>query len=50
MQRLLFAVRPTDPLTFVGVASLLGIIALLACWLPASRATKIHPVEALREQ
>jgi putative ABC transport system permease protein len=50
MQRLLYAVRPTDPLTFVGVASLLGTIALLACWLPASRATRIHPAEALREQ
>jgi ABC-type antimicrobial peptide transport system permease subunit len=50
MQRLLFEVTPTDPLTFAAVALLLGGMALLACWLPARRATKIHPMEALREQ
>jgi predicted permease len=50
MQRLLFEVRPTDPLTFATVALLLGGIALIACWLPARRAANVHPVEALREQ
>src|SRR5262245_9813451 len=48
MQRLLFEVRPTDPLTFVAVALLLGGIALCACWLPARRAAKVDPMEALR--
>jgi putative ABC transport system permease protein len=50
MQRLLFEVRPTDPLTFVAVALLLGGMALFACWLPARRAAGIHPMQALREQ
>jgi len=48
MQRLLFEVGPTDPTTFASVALLLGGIALFACWLPARRAAKIHPMEALR--
>jgi len=48
MERLLFEVKPTDPLTFSAVSLLLGGIALLACWLPARRAAKIDPVEALR--
>jgi predicted permease len=48
MQRLLFEVRPTDPLTFAAVALLLGGIALLACWLPARRAARVDPMEALR--
>ena len=50
MQRLLFEVRPTDPLTFAAVALLLGGMALFACWLPARRATRIHPMEALRSE
>ena len=50
MQRLLFEVRPTDPFTFAAVALLLGGMALFACWLPARRAAKIHPMDALREQ
>jgi putative ABC transport system permease protein len=48
LQRLLFEVKPTDPLTFAGVSLLLVCVALFACWLPARRAAKIHPMEALR--
>jgi ABC-type antimicrobial peptide transport system permease subunit len=47
---LLLGVGTTDPLTFVGVAILLFAIALLACWIPARRATKVNPVVALRHE
>jgi putative ABC transport system permease protein len=48
MVTMLFAVSVTDPLTYSSIALLLSAIALLACWVPARRATKIDPMIALR--
>jgi putative ABC transport system permease protein len=46
---LLFGVSASDPLTFAIVPLLLGVVALAACFIPANRATRVAPIDAVRQ-
>ncbi len=50
LQTMLFEISPLDPATFGGVAAILGVVGVLACWLPARRAAKVDPMIALRAE
>lgn len=50
LQSMLFSVKPTDPVTFATIAALLAAVTLLACFVPAHRATRVDPLVALRHE
>jgi len=50
MSKVLYNVRPNDPATIAGVAALLAVVALIACYLPARRAIHTDPIIALRHE
>ena len=50
MEARLFETPPTDPVTFLTVGAVVAIAAILACWAPARRSTRVDPVIALRAE
>lgn len=50
MTSVLYGVRVTDPVTYIGVAAILTAVALLASYIPARRAVRIDPLEAMRTE
>jgi ABC-type antimicrobial peptide transport system permease subunit len=50
LRSMLFGLTPTDTRTYIGVLALLAAASLFACWLPARRAARIEPMQALRQE
>jgi ABC-type antimicrobial peptide transport system permease subunit len=50
LSRFLYGISPFDASTFIGVSLLLGVVTLLACFLPANWATKVDPMVVLRSE
>ena len=50
LSAVLYGIEPTDPATFAGVTAILTLVALAASWIPAQRAAKVDPVDALRAE
>ncbi len=48
MSEMLFGIKPTDPMTFIAVSTVLMLSALAACYLPARRAMRVDPMVAIR--
>ena len=50
LRSMLYSITPRDPVTLVTVAVTVGIVALMASWIPARRASRLDPVQALRSE